>query len=96
MEDRTKREKDKKILPQEYRQSILLFLRFSGWIIGPVIIGLIIGKWLDNKYDTAPFLFLATIGMAFIVSMIGIIRGAMMEYKKIDNSAKQNDKNYKE
>ncbi|TAK95141.1 AtpZ/AtpI family protein [Patescibacteria group bacterium] len=73
-----------------WQPSMLLFARLSGWIGGPVILGVFLGKWLDRKYGTEPWLFLATVGVAFLVSMFGIVRDAMKEMKKIEE--KENHK----
>lgn len=56
----------------------------SIWIAAPVIIGSILGEWLDEKFNTKPWLLLATIGVAFIVSMYGLVLNAQKEFKKID------------
>lgn len=75
-----------------WQPAILMFSRLSGWIIGPVILGIIIGKWLDKKYGTDPWLFLLSIGIFFIISMVGVVRDAMREMKKIE---KENNKDKK-
>jgi F0F1-type ATP synthase assembly protein I len=71
-----------------WQPGMLLFFRLSGWIGAPVIIGVFVGKWLDRKYGTDPWLFLVTVGFAFIVSMFGIVRDAMKAMKKIEMEAK--------
>ena len=71
--------------------AVAIFIRLSGWLLVPLIVGTTLGKWLDRKYETAPWLFLTTIGMAFIISMFGLIKNALEEFKKIEKSA--NDKN---
>ena len=71
--------------------AVAIFVRLSGWLLVPLIIGTTLGKWLDSKYDTAPWLFLATIGVAFIVSMFGLIKNAMEEFKKIEKAANNNN-----
>ncbi|MCK5320856.1 AtpZ/AtpI family protein [Candidatus Parcubacteria bacterium] len=65
--------------------ALILFAKFSGWIVVPVIAGAFIGKWLDNRYETEPWLFLASIGFAFLISMFGLIKNVKEEYKKIEN-----------
>ena len=60
----------------------------SGWIIVPVLIALFIGRWLDSKYWTEPWLLLTTVGLSFGISMFGIIRDAFKEFKKIENNSK--------
>ena len=70
-----------------WQPGIFLFCRLSGWIGVPVIIGVLIGKWLDRKYGTEPWLFLLAVGVAFILSMFGIVRDALGEIKKIEKEA---------
>lgn len=67
-----------------WQPALIIFFKFSGWIAAPVIIATFIGKWLDKKYATEPWLFLASVGAAFIISIIGIIINALNEFKKID------------
>jgi|GEM_PF-318478 len=59
----------------------------TAWIAGPIIIGVFLGKWLDNRYHTEPWLFLASIGFCFLISMYGLITNALKEFKKIEIEA---------
>ena len=68
---------------------MVLFGRLSGWIGGPIIIALFVGKWLDRKYSTEPKLFLLCVGIAFIVSTFGIVKDAMEAMKKITDDAQR-------
>jgi hypothetical protein len=52
-----------------------------------------VGRWLDRKYHTEPWLFLLTVGVAFVVSMFGIVRDALVELKRIDKEEKEKKKN---
>jgi MFS-type transporter involved in bile tolerance (Atg22 family) len=79
-----------------WQPAIIIFARFSVWIFVPVILGAFLGKWLDKKYSTEPILFLVIVGVAFLISMFGLIRGVMEEYKKIEKEANNlKDKNQK-
>jgi F0F1-type ATP synthase assembly protein I len=77
-----------------WQPGMLLFARLSGWIGGPIIVALFVGKWLDKKYNTEPWLFLASVGVAFLISSYGIVRDTMRERKRIEKEAK--DKKLKE
>lgn len=70
---------------------MVLFTRLSGWIAGPIIAALFVGKWLDKKYDSEPWLFLISVGLAFIVSSIGIVK----ESKKLMNKIVEEEKKKK-
>ena len=79
-----------------WQPSVVLFMRLSGWIGGPVIIALFVGKWLDEKYDTEPWLFLATVGLAFTASSIGIAKEAGKAMEKMSQADKQDKPDKKE
>lgn len=69
-----------------------MFLRMSGWIGGPVIAGTVIGKYLDRKFNTEPWLFLLSVGISFVISMIMLVVIGLREMKKIDAEAGKNGK----
>jgi len=71
-----------------WQPGMVLFIKLSGWIAGPIIVALFVGRWLDRKYHTEPWLFLLTVGVAFVVSMFGIVRDALVELKRIDKEEK--------
>lgn len=73
-----------------WQPGLMLFYRLSGWIIGPIIVAMIVGKWLDRKYNSEPWLFLLCIGVSFFISMFGIVHDAITEMKKIDKLSKDN------
>jgi F0F1-type ATP synthase assembly protein I len=72
-----------------WQPAIMLSLRLSVWIAGPVLVGVFVGKLLDKKYGTEPWLFLTAVGVAFLISMAGLVMNTMKEYKKIDQESKK-------
>ena len=75
-----------------WADGLMLFARLSSWIAIPVILGAFLGKYLDDKYDSEPWLFLLLVGLSFIVSMIGLVRNTLKEYKKIEGESTNNKK----
>ena len=71
-----------------WQPGLILFARLSGWIGGPILIAIFIGKWLDKKYHSEPWLFLLSVGVAFIFSTYGIVRDSLREMKRIDKEEK--------
>jgi F0F1-type ATP synthase assembly protein I len=59
-----------------------IFGRFTAWIVAPVFIGASLGVWLDKKFNTEPWIFFISIAVSFVVSMIGVARNALDEYRK--------------
>lgn len=76
-----------------WQPQLKIVARLSSWIAIPVLIGVFLGKWLDKKYDTEPWLFLATVGLSFIISMIGLVKNAMSEFKKIESTNQSDSSN---
>lgn len=48
----------------------------TGYIIGPLVIFAGLGWWLDQKFDTSPFIMLGAILLAFITTNILIFKRA--------------------
>lgn len=64
-------------------KGLALFSELSAWIIGPLILAIIIGKELDAKFAASPWLLFLSIAIAFIVSMFGLAKKAIIEIKKL-------------
>lgn len=62
----------------------MMFARLSGWVAFPVFIGTLVGRWLDRRYGTEPWIMVASVGISFIISIIGLIKETMKEYKNIE------------
>ncbi|PIP26086.1 MAG: hypothetical protein CO140_04085 [Candidatus Moranbacteria bacterium CG_4_9_14_3_um_filter_40_7] len=75
-----------------WQPGLILFSRLSVWIGGPILVAIFVGKYLDKKYNTQPWLFLLSVGIAFAISTFGIIRDSMRELKKIDEEEQMKNK----
>jgi hypothetical protein len=84
-----KSEDNKNNISPWWQPAVAMVLRLSVWIAGPIIIALYLGNWLDNKYNSAPKLLLLCIAIAFITSMIGLVKNTIVEYRKISELSKQ-------
>lgn len=71
--------------------ALRIIANLSYWIAFPVLGGVFLGRWLDRKYGTEPWLFLATIGLSFLISMYGLIINAVKEFKKIEKVEKSTE-----
>jgi F0F1-type ATP synthase assembly protein I len=76
-----------------FRDALIAFGRMSGWIAGPVILALILGKWLDRVYGTEPYLFIAIIGLGFFLSVFGILRETKRYIRSVEEKDKKNTMN---
>ena len=69
-----------------------LFLKLSGWIGGPAILGVIVGRYLDQKFHTAPWLLILSSAIAFIASMSALLYIAKKEMGRIDKEMQNKNK----
>jgi F0F1-type ATP synthase assembly protein I len=79
-----------------WQPGLEIFGQITGWIAGPIIISLFLGKYLDNKYGTKPWLFLGLTALAFFITCYGIVKMTTAYIKKIEKEAgekKDADKN---
>jgi len=90
-----KKEKNTTKIPW-WQPSLVLFGKLSGWIAGPIVIAVYLGKWLDKKYGTDPWLFILSVGIAFVVSSYGIVKDSLREIKRIEKEAKKAKEEKKE
>ena len=72
-----------------WQPALSTFARMSGWIFFPILAGIFLGQWLDERFGTAPWLFLLTLAFAFFVSISGIIKISLQEFKKIEEEERK-------
>lgn len=82
--------KEKREKGQLWKQAVEIFSRMSLWIVSPIILALIAGTWLDERYGTAPWIFLGAIGIGFLISCLGIAFTARTYVKKIEEEHESN------
>ena len=57
-----------------WKGAIEVFSQISGWIVGPIVLALIIGKSLDTHFGTKPVIFLCLAGFGFLVTCFGMYK----------------------
>ncbi|MFA5994780.1 MAG: AtpZ/AtpI family protein [Parcubacteria group bacterium] len=76
----------------DWSNGLNLFARLSGWIIFPILLAVVAGKWLDGRYNTEPWLMFLLMAVAFILSMTRMIVVALKEFKKFDSEKEEKKK----
>lgn len=69
-----------------------LFFTTTAWIAGPVLVGTIGGNWLIERFEMKSWWFLVFVGVSFLVSMFGLTRNALREFKNIEADSKNDEK----
>ena len=55
-----------------WKPGVVIAVKISGSIAVPIVLALYIGKYLDNKYNTEPYIFLGSTLIAFLISIFSI------------------------
>lgn len=79
-----------------WQEALRIFSRLSGWVFLPLLAGVFLGRWLDNRYSSSPRWFLIFTGLAFVISMIGLAIQAKREFAIFDVSSKDKDSSVKD
>lgn len=74
---------NKNIKKPWWRDGVIIFSKVSAYIAFPIIIASFVGKSLDKKYDSDPYVFFGLIAIAFISTIYLISREMKIYQKKI-------------
>jgi len=59
-----------------------VFLKIWGWLIGPLVFFLVLGKFLEGRFSQwAPWPFILCMGLGFAVTVIGILKETLFLWK---------------
>ncbi len=66
-----------------------LFAKISVWIAFPVILALFLGSYLDKRLENEPWSTIFCVGVAFIITNIGLVIETVKSAKKMEVSDKK-------
>lgn len=72
-----------------WRPALIMFSQVSGWIVGPIIVATLLGKYLDKKFHTHPYFFIGLMVVSFTLSMVKIVKVTSQQIKKIEREAEK-------
>lgn len=79
-----------------WRPAMHLFAQISAWIVGPIVVALFLGAWLDDKYnDGQSFYFYICIAVAFLITNIGLVINVIKAAKTMEKEDKKNQEQSK-
>jgi len=76
-----------------WKPAVEIFGQVSSWVVVPVVLSLIIGKYLDGRFGTKPWIFLGLTGVAFFISIFGIVKTVGVYIKDIKKEEKKENGN---
>jgi uncharacterized membrane protein len=68
-----------------WRDSMVVFGRVSTWIVVPLLLAVFFGKKMDTYFDTGKILFIASVLVASVVTIFGIMKTITIYMKKSEN-----------
>lgn len=77
-----------------WKHGMEVFAGVTAWIVGPIIASLYLGNWLDHKYHTANKYLLICVGVAFIVTNIGLVSLTLQAQDKLKKTETKKEENY--
>lgn len=85
-------EKKNEIIPPWWRDGLVNFAKVSASIAIPIIIALYLGRYLDTKWGSAPWIFLGLTAIAFVVSLVSIYISMVKYIKDLEETEKSGKK----
>ncbi len=82
---------EKNIQKKWWVDGLGIAMKISSWIAVPVVVSLVLGKFLDKKYNTEPWIFVSLTAVAFIVTIYGIVKFSTDYIKDIEKQDTKND-----
>lgn len=71
---------------EDWAPAMRIFSEISTWIAGPIILAVIVGKYLDNRYGAGNLWLLVLSGAAFLISAYGIVKSVKQYAAKFDRN----------
>ncbi len=78
-----------------WKPGVEIFSQVSAWVVVPIVLALITGKYFDGLYGTRPWIFLGLSLIGFIISSFGIVLVITKYMRKIAREEKQKNGNTK-
>ncbi|MDO8590666.1 MAG: AtpZ/AtpI family protein [bacterium] len=70
-----------------WKPAVQIFGQVSTWVVVPIVLALIVGKNLDARYATKPWIFLGLTCLAFLISSFGIVLVITKYMRKIEDNS---------
>ena len=67
-----------------YADALLLFSRLTIWIAVPVVVAVHLGKYLDERFGTKPWIVTVCLIISFNLSIIVLLRETKRVFKDLD------------
>jgi len=74
-----------------WQPALVFFSQATGAIVVPLLVALFVGRYLDNKYHTVPWIFLGLTVISFAVSCVALVILAQKSLKLMEKDTLKKD-----
>jgi F0F1-type ATP synthase assembly protein I len=72
-----------------WKPGLMMVSKVSALVAIPIVVALFLGKYLDAKYNTAPWAFLSLTFFAFIISLVSIWKSLLSYMKNLEEELRE-------
>lgn len=76
-----------------WKPGLIIFTKVSASIAIPIVLALFIGKYLDKKYNSEPWIFLGLTFIAFLASLFYIWKNVVSYMNNLEKEEKKKKNN---
>ena len=70
-------------------EPLMIFLKLSSWIVFPLIVALLLGKFVDTRFSIAPFGTLGFTTLSFLLSLAILFRETRKVLRELKSESKE-------
>lgn len=75
-----------------WQPALAVFGEITGWLVAPILGSLWLGKYLDQQFDSDPWFYLGLTAVAFIITIIGLVRIGSKYIKQMESEKREKNK----
>lgn len=77
-----------------WQPAMEIFAQISSWIVAPLLAAIFLGRYLDDRFGTTPWWYIACVAVGFVITNVGLIVTTVRASRKMEKMA-QIEKNKK-
>ena len=70
----------------DWRPALFVWVEISSWIAVPIVLALILGKWIDARLGSEPWGLICLACFGFLISSYGIVKAVKNYANKIKDN----------
>ncbi len=76
---------NEEVIQPWWHAPLMSFFRISAWIIGPVLLGVLLGDFLDKRFHTSPWIEIILTALLFMFSVHHMVQDGKKYEEEIEH-----------